>query len=155
ELDENEDDKDPSRSIPSWRKTYRALRTQFPVSQAVPGTPNIANAPSAPAVNDGPLYLGKPASFWLNRFDDSSEKFRVEAIQAIGILAAKDKSLLPVIVKALDDEYNVAREALFATAKYAEKDKSLIPAIVKLLNREDELATFASNALSSLGPDVV
>jgi HEAT repeat protein len=91
------------------------------------------NIPREAAANDdGPLYLGKPASFWFNQFQDAAPQYRVEAVNALGNLAAKNKGLIPVIVSALKDDAGFTRDKEYRS-----------------VGRE------ASNILRSFGPDVL
>ncbi len=43
------------------------------------------------AKEEGPLYGGKPASYWLVQLQDANPKFRAEAVRALGNLAQKNK----------------------------------------------------------------
>jgi HEAT repeats len=77
------------------------------------------------APEEGPLYRGRSATSWLAQLKDEDDKTRADAIEAIGVLARKNKKLIPVVFDALKSD-----------------PSSLV-------------VNPASNALVSLGPDVL
>jgi RNA polymerase sigma factor (sigma-70 family) len=59
---------------------------------------------STSSVEKGAMFRGKPLAFWLAQSKDADASFRAQAIEALGYFAKKDKELIPLIVKALDEE---------------------------------------------------
>ena len=112
-----------------WQKIYDALKKKYP--EPPPQTAFDPFKGPLPYV-DGPLYLGKPASFWLNQLQDSAPQFRLEALEALGNLARKNKELVPVLVSLLTDDGGVSRD----------KETRIV-------------GNVASTILSSFGPDVL
>lgn len=112
-----------------WQKVYDALKKKYP--EPPPQTALEPFKGPLPYV-DGPLYLGKPASFWLNQLQDSAPQFRLEAVEALGNLARKNKELVPVLVSLLTDDGGVSRD----------KETHIVGSV-------------ASTILSSFGPDVL
>jgi hypothetical protein len=56
------------------------------------------------AAEKGPLYAGQPARYWVNQLADTSPRLRIEALEALGALAPKDRDLIPVILKTLKED---------------------------------------------------
>ncbi|HWY86883.1 MAG TPA: sister chromatid cohesion protein PDS5, partial [Gemmataceae bacterium] len=96
--------------------------------------------PKQASGDQGPFFGGKPASFWLEQLKDANPNFRVEAVKALGMIAQKDKELIPVLVAALKDQDadpGFRFEAVKALGVIARKDKELIPVLVAALNDQD------------------
>jgi RNA polymerase sigma factor (sigma-70 family) len=101
----------------------------------------------------GPLYKGKPSQFWLQQAEDGDIEFRTEAIKALGVLAQKDKKLLPVLFAALMDSSNGAgEEAAYALATMG---ADIVPKLVDVLKEKSSAVAHARAALAlrQLGPD--
>ncbi len=64
----------------------------------------LTSPPKSISKEEGPLYAGKPASFWLNKLQDTNPKFRAEAVKALGSIAPKNKELIPFLLAALKDK---------------------------------------------------
>src|SRR5205807_844289 len=73
---------------------------------------NTALSPKQASKDQGPLFAGKRASFWLDQLQDASLKFRLEAVGALGNIVQKNKEWIPALVTALrDKDDDVARYA--------------------------------------------
>jgi uncharacterized protein (TIGR03067 family) len=53
--------------------------------------PGAAVSPKQASKDEGPLFAGKPASYWLGQLNDTNPKFRGEAVEALGSIAKKNK----------------------------------------------------------------
>ena len=61
------------------------------------------------------MYLGKPASFWLQKRNDPNGDRRGDAVAALGFIAQKHKEFIPVLAASLsDNNYEVAGTASLA-----------------------------------------
>ncbi len=87
-------------TMTNYQDSLKALKERY--SRQIRDA-NSQTAAAAPT-EQGALYLGKPAQFWIAQYQDAAPKFRVEAIEAIGNLAAKDKKLIPLVVAGLKDQ---------------------------------------------------
>ena len=103
--------------------------------------------------DQGPHYGGKPASFWLNQLQDSNPKFRVEAVEALGSIAKKNKGLIPVLVSALSDKSdNVGGSAVSALGSLG---LDAVPALLEVLKdkKSPKQVSRAAAAVGQVGPD--
>src|SRR5262249_2875514 len=95
-------------SLALWRQAYEALKKQYPNQPPIkppPVPPKTENGDATPIgkKNDA-LYPGTPARVWLKQLQDVSQKFRCEAVEALGNLAISNAELIPVIVDLLQDK---------------------------------------------------
>ena len=123
--------------------------------------------PKQASTDQGPLFAGKPASFWLYQLQDANPKFRVEAVEALGNIAQKNKDLIPVLVGALrDKDYQVGTMAVKALGSLGPDAKPAIPAMVDALgdylkSEDDSFVTsgfgndFASDFMQQTLPNVL
>ena len=99
------------------------------------------------------LYGGKPASFWLNQLQDTNPKFRVEAVEALGSIAQKNKELIPVLMQALKDKDYTIEDA--ASKALGSLGTDAVPGLVEIL--KEKPSPYALNraavALGMIGPD--
>src|SRR5204862_5216406 len=58
----------------------------------------------APPAEQGPLYRGRPARFWLEQLKDTHASFRLEAVKALGDLVQQAKSVVTLLLAALNDK---------------------------------------------------
>ena len=72
----------------------------------------------------------------MKQLQDANPKFRVEAVEALGNIAQKNKELIPALAAAL-------------------KDNGVVPGNKSLKNRAVSVARQASEALGGLGPEAV
>ena len=77
-------------SVSLWRQAHYALTERYPTERSKAAASTDPGAKGA-----GPRYLGKSASYWLNNLEDASPKARLLAVEALGNIAEKDKSLIP------------------------------------------------------------
>ncbi|MBI2805278.1 MAG: HEAT repeat domain-containing protein [Planctomycetes bacterium] len=81
----------------------------------------------------GPTYRGKPVTFWLEQLKDADYRFRIEAIQALGAMAQRNKTLV--------------------------QEKKLIPVFLDMLKDQDSGQTTVSQSaswiLGQIGPDAL
>jgi hypothetical protein len=137
------------RDVDSLRAEITKLRQEL--EEAVKAikrlqTPQQANA------EPGPRYQGWPASFWLKQFEDVDPKYRLEAIKALGALAAKNKDLIPVLLASLKDENDeVGGWGAYALAGLGTK---VVPDLVAVLKDKTALNAqiHAAYALSIVEP---
>ncbi len=111
--------------------------------------------------DQGPLYAGKPASFWLNQIQDTNAKYRSEAVEALGNIAKKNTELIPVLVASFKD--NETYDGRFSNSSAAdEAARALgalgpvaVPALAKALEdgTSPKVAIHAARALSIIGPE--
>jgi hypothetical protein len=113
--------------------------------------------------DSGPTYRGKSTAFWLNQLNDVDPKYLAEAIDALGVLARKNKALIPVLITALNDEptnirvgdtirvANTAENAIAALWRFGQE---VVPMLIEVL-RDKSSPTGQRNAgllLSRIGP---
>ena len=107
----------------------------------------------AGAVNQEPepTYRGKPARFWLEQLRDTDSKFRIEALEALGNLASKNKDLIPVLVSALKEpNYKISSTAGKGLARLGAE---VVPTLVEIIKtRKSPEAYAAAEALAKVGP---
>jgi HEAT repeat protein/tRNA A-37 threonylcarbamoyl transferase component Bud32 len=138
-----------------WKATHEALKKRYPSPQAgaaeKPKTAWVDNPNGLGFTEAGPWYLGKGASHWLKQLEDASPKFRLEAVEALGNIAKKNKSLIPTLVAALKDrEYEVAARASEALRTLG---PDAIPELVKHVDQKSpEAMRHAANAIGPVGP---
>jgi len=126
-----------------WQKAYESLKEKYPMQTTVPPTDRQSkegtDRDAAPKTeigkkDQGPLYRGKPASYWMGQFKDADPKLRVEALVALGNIAQKNKKLIPVLVDSLKDKDDkVGIVALKALGSLGPDAKSAIPIMIDLL----------------------
>ncbi len=98
--------------------------------------------------DQGPLYAGKPASFWLNQLQDTNPKFRAEAVQALGRIAEKNKELIPILAAALKDkDFEVGHVASNALGDLG---PDALPALLEAL-KEKSSPTSLLHAIIAVG----
>jgi HEAT repeat protein len=134
-----------------WQKAYERLKSRYPVrldegAGAVPGKQAEASK------DQGALYAGKPASFWLNQLEDANPKFRVEAVEALEALARKNKKLIQVLSDALKDKDNAVASA--ASDALGVLGSDAVPALINVLKDRTVPAahSYAAYALGRIGP---
>jgi uncharacterized protein (TIGR03067 family) len=104
--------------------------------------------------DQGPFFGGKPASFWLEQLQDANPNFRVEAVKALGMIAQKNKDLIPPLVGALKDrEDSVARTASLALGYLgAEAVPGLLEVLIDKTSSPKALRN-AADAMGQIGPE--
>lgn len=96
----------------------------------------------------GPRYQGWPARLWLRQFEDLDPNYRLEAIKALGILAKKNKDLIPVLLASLkDDSDEVGQWGAYALSGFGEE---VTPSLVKIL-KDKTSVTAQIHAAYALG----
>jgi hypothetical protein len=98
-----------------------------------------------------PFYRGRPASFWLEQFEDADPVLRVEAMEALGYLALKDNKLIAVLVTGLKDtDSDVGTKASLGLGRLPEAT----PALLELLKKETsaDVLRLAVVAVGNIGP---
>lgn len=101
----------------------------------------------------GPFYRGRPAHFWLEQLKDGDPSYRVDAVLALGVLAERQKSLVPVLVTALKDkEHNVRSTASNALGRMGPE---VVPALHEVLKDKTAVIAYsdAIDALRKIGPE--
>src|SRR5260370_41646013 len=96
-------EKDPKAEIAKLRGEIAALRLELESAlKEIKGLKDAIGRGAVPK-DQGPLYRGKPARVWLDQVNDGAWKFRLEAVEALGSLAEKNKEMIPALVTALKD----------------------------------------------------
>jgi HEAT repeats len=103
-----------------------------------------------PAADEGPLYRGRSAKSWLEQLKDAEPKTRIDALEAIGVLAQKDKKLVPVLAETAKNGAgkfvaNAAVKALGAAGPEA------LPALIELVKDKKERYQ-AVTEIGAMGP---
>ena len=114
---------------------------------------NLKETPGTTPKEPMPMYKGKPLSFWKDQLQDFDPKFRAEAVNAVGIIASKNKELIPLILAALKDkDYNVCWEASAALGKLGSE---AVPGLLEVLKEKTPKNGFspAVRALGLIGPE--
>ena len=109
--------------------------------------------PKQASGDQGPLFAGKPASFWLEQLKDANPKFRVEAVKALGMIAQKNNDMIPPLVGALKDrEDSVARTASLALGHLGPE---AVPGLLEVLKDKmsPNVLRYAADALGQIGPE--
>lgn len=101
---------------------------------------------------EGPFYRGRSTRFWLDQAKDADPKYRTEAVEALGMLAKKNKELFPVLVAALkDDNVYVTMPAAQALGSLG---KAVVPVLIEVMKDKSSYARYgAATALSQMGPE--
>jgi Sigma-70, region 4/HEAT repeats/PBS lyase HEAT-like repeat len=96
------------------------------------------------------LFKGKPASYWIKQLQDRSLDYRIEAVAALGGIGEVDRSVIPVLVKSLQDkDSRVCEEALRAVLGVG---KQAIPSLIAALQNSDlSRRTYIIRALAGFG----
>lgn len=67
--------------------------------------------PARPPADAPPmLYQGKPVSYWLRQFRDRASECRRKAVEPLANIAKVDRSLIPVLLGALNDDSESVRQ---------------------------------------------
>jgi hypothetical protein len=84
------------------------------------------------APEKGPLYRGQPARYWVEQLADADPRFRLEAIDALGAMAPKDKTIVPVLLKTLqeDPDSKVGSKTAHALGSLG---TDVLPALIEIL----------------------
>jgi HEAT repeat protein len=96
----------------------------------------------------GPRYQGWPARLWIKQLEDLDPNYRLEAIKALGILAKKNKDLIPVLLASLKDESDeVGQWGAYVLSGFGEE---VTPSLVKIL-KDKTSVTAQIHAAYALG----
>ncbi len=128
--------------------SYRGKPDRYPLPPTVVQAPVV----SQDGPPNGGLYGGKPASYWLDQLQDANWKFRVEAVEALGSIAQKNKKLIPTLVAALSDKSeSVGSAAVRAVAKVG---PDAVPALLEVIKEKKSptLQARAAEAIGHIGP---
>ena len=126
--DNGGDDKRPN----TFADTEKTLAIVF-LKKDKAAESDVAVSPKQASKDQGPLFGGKPASFWLNQLQDANPKFRAEAVEALGSFAQKNKELIPAVANALRDTSEVGRVASNVLAALG---PDAVPAILEVMKEE-------------------
>jgi RNA polymerase sigma factor (sigma-70 family) len=98
------------------------------------------------------LFQGKQARFWLDQFKDADSTFRLNAVKALGSLAEKNRTLIPVLGFALKDKDD--RVAEYATTIMGEFGPEAVPALLDVLREAPPIHVLdrAARAIVKIGP---
>jgi RNA polymerase sigma factor (sigma-70 family) len=112
----------------------------------------VLRLPSVPP-EQGPLYRGKPARFWLEQMKDGDPAYRIEAVKALGALAQQQKSLMLPLVAALKEKEKKVGDA--ASQALGNLGAEAVPALLEVAKDKTALAPRirALQAMCSIGPD--
>lgn len=108
-----------------------------------------ANGGKTP-VDEGPLFRGRAAKAWLEQLKDEDDKTRADAIEAIGVLAKKDKKLIPVILGALKGDQGRYASLAVSSALVAIGPDVLTPLID--MAKDKNLKDGRQRAIAIIGP---
>jgi hypothetical protein len=100
-----------------------------------------------------PLFRGKPARFWLEQLKDVDGHFRSQAVYALGVLARKNKTLIPALVASLKDTYEDAGSA--ASSALGSLGPTVVPELLEVLKdkKSSDGLRNAADALSRIGEE--
>jgi HEAT repeats len=107
------------------------------------------------AAEEGPLYRGRSAKSWLEQLKDLEPKTRIDALEALGALAEKDKKLIPVLLdtatndKAYVDRVGYVQDA--AVQALGKAGPEALPNLIDLVN-DKRLRHTAINAIGAMEP---
>jgi len=99
----------------------------------------------------GQLYQGKAASYWINLLNDADVEFQLKGIRGIGILAEKNKELIPLLVAVVKEAKDMRQETS-STASYILKGlgPEALPALMDSL-KETLSPSETNNIVSTIG----
>jgi RNA polymerase sigma factor (sigma-70 family) len=104
-------------------------------------------------------YEGKPKSYWLGQFRDTSSRVRCGALYALGPIAQEDPSVVPTIIGALKDRNGSVREKAAEQLRkldqkhFGKHAQLAISALVEATKDENpNVRGHAALALANLGP---
>jgi RNA polymerase sigma factor (sigma-70 family) len=123
--------------IADLRREIATLRAELDVARAEINDLKVAlRLPVAPPER-APLYRGRPARVWLEQMKDADASFRLEAVKALGALVQQQKSLVPVLLAALNDkDREVGR---LAAVSLVNLGPEVVPALLEVV--KDKTAT--------------
>jgi HEAT repeat protein/tRNA A-37 threonylcarbamoyl transferase component Bud32 len=144
-----------------WPKFHDWLKKRYPTQKAaLPSdrqpketTEGDASRSKLDKKEQGPLFAGKPASFWLDQLQDTNPRFRAEAVEALGSIAQKNKELVPVLVDSLKDKDDgVGRKASEVLGALGPK---IVPLLLEVLKDKTSPSALrhAADAVGMIGPD--
>jgi tRNA A-37 threonylcarbamoyl transferase component Bud32 len=136
------------------QEAYEALKKKFQGQKLTdPADHPGDQAPGKETSKEqGPMYRGKPAGFWLDQLKDADPKFRAEAVEVLGKLSQKNEDLIPVLVTALGDvDLKVGKEASKALGSLGPK---VVPVLLEVLKETKSANAFsrAADAVGNIGP---
>jgi hypothetical protein len=114
-----------------------------------------ALAGKLPARSDeSQLYRGKPARFWLEQLKDADGNTRVGAVDAIGALAKKNKTLSAALIDVVKNE-SVPSIAASAAAHLSSLGPAVLPPLMEIANDKTKKwpRWHAINAIGGMGAD--
>jgi outer membrane murein-binding lipoprotein Lpp len=101
------------------------------------------------APEEGPRYRGRSAKSWLEQLKDLEPKTRIDALEALGALAAKDKKLIPVLVDSAKNDTGLVPAA--AVKALGEAGPEALSALIELVN-DKQVRFEAINVIGRMGP---
>jgi hypothetical protein len=144
--------KDSKTEIAKLRAEVASLRVELESALKEINRLKDAIGQGAASKDQGPVFRGKPARFWLDQVKDGDPKFRAEAIEALGSLAEKNKKLIPVLVTALEDKDYFVRAA--APKALASLGPEVVPMLLVVLKNKTSpnAVEGAADAIRGIGP---
>jgi hypothetical protein len=102
----------------------------------------------------GPVYRGRPLSFYLTRMKAASGAQRIPLIYAVGEFGSDGAAAVPTLNSALtDNDSDVRAAAVSSLAKIGADNPAGIPGLIKALQDSDSrIRGLAGLALKSIGP---
>ena len=124
-------------TVDTWQKAYETLKSKY------------SSPAQQPSRADGALYRGKPAIYWIGQYRDTDPKTRKEALDALGALAKKDKSLISFLIDAFEDK----EMGVHATVVIVQLGEDAVPALVEVLRNNTSIPVRrrAALALANMG----
>ena len=121
-----------SRDIDALRNEIRVLRADLGnLREAVDQSRRQDRVEKKSTDPESITYQGKPASSWLAVLNDRDPMTRVKAVAPLAAISAKQPSLVPVVLKCLEDEDEAVRvAAVGATNALQAPARDTVPALV-------------------------
>lgn len=99
----------------------------------------------------GPLYRGRSAHSWLEQLKDAEPKTRIDALEALGVLAQKDKKLIGMLIETAKNDTGLGVVPSHAVKALGAAGPEALPALIEMV-QDKNLRLEAVKEIGNMGP---